>query len=181
MNYRLIATAAVLSAFLTAPAVAQQAAPQTQQQQPSVAKGSSVYGSDGASLGTVAEMQGEVVVIEVDGRAIPIPKAALAAGAKGLTVNITKTALVAQFDQQKAKYDAQLAAAITEGASVKTADGQLLGTIESRNEQGVVVNTDKGPATLPRQLLALNQDGTLIARATKAQIDQAMAGAAGGR
>jgi len=176
MKYQ-IATAAALAFGMATPALAQDAAgPAATAPAPAeVAVGTQILGSDGAAIGTVARVEGELVLVTVGERTIPIPGAAIAAGEAGPTVNITRTDLVTQYDQQMAQFEAKLAAAMTEGAPVQTADGQPLGTIQSEAEDAVVVASADGQLTLPKPLLTLDRQGSLIVRATMEQIKQAVA------
>ncbi|MBU1757410.1 MAG: hypothetical protein KJ703_10600 [Alphaproteobacteria bacterium] len=179
MKYQ-IATAAALAFGVAVPAAAQDAAaPAATAPAPAasaeVAAGSQIYGSDGTVIGTVAQVEGDVALVTVGERTIPIPATAIAAGEAGPTVNITRTALVTQFDQQMAQMDAQLEAALVEGAAVQTADGQPLGTIQSREADAIIVAGTEGEMTLSKPMLALGPQGTLVVRATMEQIQQAMA------
>lgn len=165
-------SAAALAIGITSPAIAQDvAAPSSAA---TVEAGTTIYGSDGAAIGTVARAEGELLLLNVDERAVPIPRNAVTSGESGATINITKTELVAQFDQQMAAFEAKLDAALTAGAAVKTADGQALGTIQEASSAAVVVESTEGPVTLPRELMTLDNEGTLIVRATLDQIKQAM-------
>ena len=94
--------------------------------------GSAVYGSDGAEIGTVAGEQDGVVVLKVGERMIPVAGTAIGQGDKGPTVELTRAALVEQYDKRMAAYEAELDAAMKQGAPVQTADNQPLGTIEKR-------------------------------------------------
>lgn len=169
MSRNISLAAAVALGFAT-PVAAQQAPAQSA----TVETGATVYGSDGVVIGTVARTEGDVVLLEVGQRAVPIPRSAVGPGEKGPTINITRDALVSQFDQQMAAYEAKLETAVTAGAAVQTADGKSLGVIEEASVENVVVSGGQGTLTLPRQLLALDQQGNLIARATMDQIKQAM-------
>ena len=115
-----------------------------------------------------------MILLDVDQRGVPIPRDALTMGENGATINITKADLIAQFDQQMAAFEAQLDAALTAGAAVQTADGQQLGTIRETSSEAVVVDGTGGPLTLPRQMMTLDNQGTLIVRATMEQIKQAI-------
>lgn len=183
MKYQ-IATAAALAFGMASPALAQDAAAPAAPAAPAqttsaptadVAAGAQVFGSDGVVIGTVARVEGDVALVTVDERTIPIPTTAIAAGEAGPTVNITRDALVTQFDQQMAQMDAQLEAALVEGTAVQTADGQPLGTIQSRDADAIVVAGTAGEMTLSKPMLAIGPEGSLIVRATMEQIQQAMA------
>ncbi|WP_296715922.1 hypothetical protein [Erythrobacter sp.] len=177
---RLLAATAAMTFAVTAPAAAQQGgqqgmapgAPQAATVQP----GAVIYGSDGAEIGTVAGEQGDVVVLKVGERNVPIARTAISQGATGPAIAVTRAELVAQFDQQVAAYQAELDAALTQGAAVQTADNQSLGTIESVSGNAVAVQGSDGPMTLPKASLALNDQGKVTVRATMAQVREAMGG-----
>lgn len=168
-------SAAVLAMGMVSPAVAQDGAAPNAPQAAAVQTGTTIYGSDGAAIGTVARAEGDLLLLNVDDRAVPIPSNVVSRGKSGATINITKGELVAQFDQQMAAFEAKLDAALTAGATVQTADGQALGTIQESSSEAVVVDSTDGPLTLPRQLMTLDNEGTLLVRATLDQIKQAMA------
>ena len=166
--------AAAFAIGMASPVVAQDAAAPSGTQSVTVAAGTTIYGSDGAAIGTVSRTEGDLILLDVDQRAIPIPRNAVTSGENGATINITKTALAAQFDQQVAAFEAKLDAALTAGAAVQTADGQALGTIQEASSKAVLVESPDGQLTLPRQLITLDNEGTLIVRATMDQIKQAL-------
>lgn len=176
MKYQ-IATAAALAFGMATPALAQDAAAPaaTAPAQTEVAVGTQIFGSDGAAIGTVAQVEGNVALVTVGERTIPLPAAAIVAAEAGPTVNITRSALVTQFDQQMAQMEAQLDAALVAGAAVQTADGQPLGTIQSMEADAIVIAGTAGEMTLSKPMLSLNQQGALVVRATMEQIQQALA------
>lgn len=167
-------SAAAFAIGLASPIAAQDAAAPAATQTADIAVGSIVYGADGGEIGTVLAAEGGTVVLDVDERAVPIPGDAISAGEMGATINITKTDLIAQFDQQMAAFEAALDTALTAGTAVQTADGQTLGTVQEASGDAVVVDSADGPLTLPRQMMTLDNEGTLIVRATMGQIKQAL-------
>lgn len=173
MTFKYI-SAAALAMGLASPVVAQEAAATSAAQPATVTAGTTVYGSDGTLIGTVSRAEGNVILLDVDQRGVPIPSNAVTMGENGATINITKADLVAQFDQQVAAFEAQLDAAITAGAAVQTADGKELGTIRETSSEAVVVDGTGGPLTLPRKMMTLDNQGVLIVRATMDQIQQAI-------
>ncbi len=70
-----LAAAALTTTAAVAPgvAVAQEAAA-------SVAAGTTVYGNDGAEIGTVETVDGETAILVVDGMKAPVPAAAFGTG-----------------------------------------------------------------------------------------------------
>ncbi|WP_054118123.1 hypothetical protein [Porphyrobacter sp. AAP60] len=173
MKQFLAATAAMVIA-VAAPAVAQQGVSPGADQALPVQTGTVIYGSDGAEVGTVADKQGDIVVLKVGERMVPIGAAAISGGADGPKIALTRASLVEQFDTRVAAYEAELDAAVKAGAPVQTADNQQLGTIQGVSDNAVAIQSDAGPMTLPKTSLALTDQGTVIVRATMAQIEEAM-------
>ncbi|KPP82468.1 hypothetical protein [Erythrobacter sp. HL-111] len=171
---KLLAASAAMAFALTAPAVAQEGMPPASSEASTIQPGTAIYGSDGAEVGTVAGAQGDVVLLKVGEEMIPIPSAAISQGAEGPQIDLTRDALMAQFEQQKAVYEAEFDAAVKEGAPVQTVDNRSLGTIQTVSGNDVTVEGDNGPMTLPKASLALNQQGEVTVRATMAQIREAM-------
>lgn len=173
MNFKYLFAAALMTG-LASPIAAQDAAAPSAAQPATVTAGTVIYGSDGSAIGTVSRAEGDLVLLDVDQRGVPIPRSAVTTGENGATINVTKADLIAQFDQQMAAFESQLEAALTTGAAVQTADGQQLGTVREASSDAVVVDATDGPLTLPRQMMTLDNQGALIVRATMDQIKQAM-------
>lgn len=171
---RLLIATATMAFAVTAPAAAQQGVAPGTPQAATVQPGAVVHGSDGAEIGTVAGEQGDVVVLKVGERSVPIARTAISQGATGPTIAVTRAELVSQFDQQMAAYEAEFDAALKQGVAVQTADNQDLGTIDSVSGDAVAVQSSNGPMTLPKASLALNDQGKVTVRATMAQIREAM-------
>lgn len=167
---------AAMLAFAGAPPLAAQSAPAPAlggQASAGIANGTSIVGSDGKEIGTVAGTRGDMVYLQVGERTIPVASAAISQGANGPTIATTRGELVSQFDAQLAAYEAKLNAAVKEGAEVRTADNQALGQIVAVADEAVRVDGSDGPVTLPRMALALDRAGTVRVRATMEQIEQA--------
>jgi hypothetical protein len=170
---RLFAATAAMAFAVTAPAAAQQMAPAAPQAA-TIQPGATIYGSDGAEIGTVAGERGGVIVLKVGERMVPIDPASISDGPSGPTIAVTRDELVTQLDQRMAAYKAKLDASLKQGAPVQTMDNQQLGTIESVSADAVAVQGDSGSMNLPKASLALNNDGKVTVRATMAQIREAM-------
>ncbi len=169
-----LATTAAMAFAVAAPAAAQEGMAPGAAETAAVQPGTVVYGTDGAEVGTVAGQQGEVIVLKVGERMVPIARSAISQGATGPTIALTRAALVSEFDQRMAAYEAELDAAVKQGVQVQTADNQELGTIESVSNDAVAVQGNGGSMTLPKASLALNDQGEVTVRATMAQIREAM-------
>lgn len=141
--------------------------------------GATVYGPEGNEVGTVASVAGGLVTVDTGKHKVPLATDAFGEGDKGPTITVTKAQLDAMMDEQLAKAAAARDALLVPGTAVETADNQPLGTIESVDGDNVVVTRSEGPVALMRTAFA-EANGKLIALYTKAQIEAAVASAAGG-
>ena len=169
--------AAQAEAPAAAPAEAQAAAPAAGSVE--VTQGASVTGNDGNPIGTVAQVTPQAVVVDTGTHQIPLPRDAFAQGDAGLTLNITKTELDSSYAEQMVALAAQVNEKLVSGATVVTADAQPLGTVDTVEGDNVVLTLEGDEKlTLGKDVFAVDNNGALMVRATKAQIDQAMGGGA---
>ncbi|AKQ42448.1 hypothetical protein CP97_11025 [Aurantiacibacter atlanticus] len=161
-RFALTAAAAMATAF-AAPAMAQDA-------------GVTIVGNDDIEIGTVASNDGSTVVVDTGTHQIPLGTDAFAEREGVWTLNTTKVELDTAWAQIVAEQEAALAAAIVVGADVITADAQALGTIETVNADDVVLTHADQPMTLPKNLLALDEEGKLMVLANMADIMAAVGG-----
>ena len=188
MNIAKFAAAAAALAFMpaavlaqdAAPAAAQPAAPAAAAAAPTttvnITQGASVTGNDGNPIGTVTQVTPQAVVVDTGTNKIPLPRNAFAQGDSGLTLNITKTALDQSYSQQMAALTAQVNEKLVAGSPVMTSDAQSLGTIDMVEGDNVVLTLAEGKKlTLGKSVFAVDGNGGLMVRATKEQIEQAMA------
>jgi hypothetical protein len=170
MKLRTLAAAAALAvAGLSIPALAQTA--------PAV--GTKIFGSDGAEVGTVARIDGPNVVVNLGTVTAALPASTIGEGENGPTIGWTKAELVAAVNQANAQADAALAAALVADAEVYSSDAVLLGKVrEITADDLVVVELASGPASLPKQQMAL-QGGKLTFLATAADLEAAVAAQGG--
>lgn len=171
---KLLAATAAMTIAVAAPAAAQQGIAPDAAQTATVQPGTVIYGSDGSEIGTVEGQEGEVVLVKVGERTVPIARTSINPGASGPMIALTRTELVSRFDKEMAAYEAEFAAALKQGAEVQTADDRQLGTIQSVSGNTVAVQGADGPMTLPKAALALNEQGQVTVRATMAQVREAM-------
>ena len=139
--------------------------------------GVAVMGNDGVQIGTIASNDGATAVVDTGKHKVPLALESYAEVDGAWTLNITKTDLDAMMDQEVAAREAALAEALVVGAEVATADAVSLGTIDEMTDVGVTMVQDGEPLTLPREMFALDTDGTLMVLATKADLDAAIAAA----
>ena len=137
--------------------------------------GVTVMGNDEAAVGTVASNDGTTVVVDTGTYQVPLPANALAEREGAWTVNISKTQLEEMMAAQLAEQRAALEAALVVGAPVSTADAVSLGMIDKIEGANIVIKNEDGSlVTLPADMLALDTDGSVMARANMADITAAL-------
>ncbi|MEM7781424.1 MAG: hypothetical protein AAF697_13630 [Pseudomonadota bacterium] len=145
------------------------------------AVGTTVYGSDGAEIGTVTANDGATVTVQTDRHLAPLPANVFGDVEGKWTISVTGAQLNTMMDQQVARQEAAQAeaqaaaeaeaaakvdAALIVGAPIKSSDGKDLGVVEQFVDGNVVINvTDAGLVTLGRDFMATDAEGGLIARA----------------
>jgi hypothetical protein len=169
MKLHTLAAAATLAlASLATPAAAQDG----------VAVGTTIYGSDGAAVGTVERIDGPNVLVNTGAVTAALPSSTIGEGESGPVIGWTKGELEAAVNQANAEAAAKLAAALVEGAEVYSSDNVLLGKITSLEDKLVVVALASGPASLPKQQLAMQADKVTFL-ATAADLEAAVAAQGG--
>lgn len=163
---RLAVAAALATAALPGAAFAQD-----------IAAGATVFGPDGAVVGTVESVADGVVTLDTGAHKAPLPANAFGKSDKGPTITVTKAQIDSMIEEQLAAAAAQRDAALVAGAAVASAKGAPLGTVKSVEGDAVVVETADGPVALKREHFAVNPQGALMALFT---VDQIKAAAAGG-
>ncbi len=160
--------AALAMAGLSAPAFAQ------------VSVGATIYGPDGAAVGTVESVDGDIAVVNTGNVTANLPTSVFGEGENGPTIGWNKADLEAAVNAANEEAAAALTAALTEGADLYSVDGVLLGKIESIGEDGlVIVALDSGPIALPKDQMAMQAD-KLTFLATAADVEAAVEAQTGG-
>ena len=170
-----LAAAALTTTAAVAPTVA------TAQKAAAVTAGATVYGNDGAEIGTVESIDGETAILVVDGMKAPVPAAAFGTGEQGATLNATKAQIVGMLQAAQQQAMAKRDAALVVGAEAVTAKNAPLGTVLEIEGDNVIIargGDETKKITLLREHFAAAPDGSLMALMTNAQIDAAMASAA---
>ena len=137
--------------------------------------GTQVMGNDGAAIGTVVSNDGTTVVVDTGKHQVPLGTDAFAEADGAYSINIAKAQLDQMMDQQLAEAAAALEAALVVGAPVVTADAQSLGMIDEIADAGIIIKgEDDTLLTLPVDMLALDEGGSIMALANLADIEAAM-------
>lgn len=132
--------------------------------------GATVYGSDGAAVGTIVESAGGVTTIDTGKHRAALPDEGFGAGDNGPTIGVTKAEFEGQIDAMLAEQKAQLDAALVAGAAVADVDGAALGTIGSIAEDNVVIESPHGAFALKPDSFSL-RDGKLTAAVRAADVE----------
>ncbi len=146
-----LAGAALLASAPLVPAIAQQA--------PAITVGMQVVDTANAAVGQIVAMRDGTVTLKTDRHEIPLPATSFALRDGKLFFAMTRAQLNAEYDKALAAAEASLAV----GATVKGLGGTPVGTIESIDDQKVVIKLTSGQVVqLPRNGIAGGQDGAVI-------------------
>ena len=147
--------------------------------------GTEIIGNDDAPVGTIDANDGANAVLNTGTYEIPLPLNSFAERDGVWTMNMTKADLEAAWAnvlaEAEAEAEAALAEAMVEGATVASADAMPLGTVATVNEAEVVIASETDAMiTLPKDLFALDAEGTLVVMANHADIMAAINAAQAG-
>lgn len=142
--------------------------------------GATVYGSDGNAVGTVAEVTGDVVVIDTGKHKAPVPVAMIGDGDKGKSIAATKEQVDTMMEERIAEANAKRDAALVEGAAVVSIGGQPVGTLAKVDLAADSIDFKaEGGSVFPmkKEHFAVNPQGQLMVLYSKEQIAAAATGA----
>ncbi|WP_285711888.1 hypothetical protein [Erythrobacter oryzae] len=145
--------------------------------------GATIYGSDGNEVGTVAEVNDQVVVIDTGKHKAPVPVNMIADGEKGKTVGATKDQVDTMMDERIAEANAKRDAALVQGAAVISAGGRDAGKLGKVDlaADSVELLAPEGTFPLKKEHFAVNAQGQLMVLFSKDQIAAAAAKAGSAR
>jgi hypothetical protein len=139
--------------------------------------GATIYDSAGVSLGTVASITPQAVILNTGTAQVPVPPASIGKTDKGFAMAMTKADLDAAVAASQAQAQAALKAKLTPGTSVSGLNGAVLGTIKTADAEFVTVTTAKGDVKLPVGGFSADASGKVIAGITAEQLAAATASA----
>lgn len=123
-----------------------------------VTVGETIYGPQGAVVGTVAAIDGTTVTVDTGKHKAALPADAIGEVEGKAAIGISKADLDAQLDTMLAEQSAKITAALVAGAAVADVDGAALGTVKSVDANGVVVESAHGAFTLQPEHFSLQGD-----------------------
>ena len=139
--------------------------------------GATIYDSAGVSLGTVASITPQAVILNTGTAQVPVPPASIGKTDKGFAMAMTKADLDAAVASSQAQAQAAVKAKLVPGTAVSGLQGAPLGTIKSADAQFVTLTTTKGDVKLPIAGFSADASGKVIAGITADQLAAATAGA----
>ena len=140
--------------------------------------GATIYGSDGNAVGTVAEVNDQVVVIDTGKHKAPVPVNMIADGEKGKTVGAIKAQVDTMMDERIAEANAKRDAALVQGAAVVSVGGRPAGTLEAVDlaADKIDFKAEGGSVfAMKKEHFAVNPQGQLMVLFSKDQIAAAAA------
>lgn len=140
--------------------------------------GATIYGNDGNAVGTVAELNEQVIVIDTGKHKAPVPVSMVFDGDKGKSVNATKDQVDTMMDQRTAEANTKRDAALVQGAAVVSAGGRAvgkLGTVDLAADT-ILLEAQQGTLKLKKEHFAVNPQGQLTVLYSAEQIASAASG-----
>lgn len=140
--------------------------------------GATIYGNDGNPVGTVAEVDDQVVVIDTGKHKAAVPVSMLYDAEAGKSVNATKDQVDAMMDERVAESNAKRDAAIILGASVVSTGGRDVGTLTAVDlaADNIMLETPQGLLQMRKEHFMVNPQGQLAVLYSQEQIASAAKG-----
>lgn len=140
--------------------------------------GATIYGNDGNTVGTVAEVDDQVVVIDTGKHKAAVPVSMLYDADAGKSVNATKDQVDAMMDERVAEAKAKRDAAIVVGASVVSTGGRDVGKLTAVDlaADNIMLETPQGLLQMRKEHFMVNPQGQLAVLYSQEQIASAAKG-----
>ena len=153
----------IVALLLTGVALASAAVAQTPAPAAQVAAGATVYDTAGATLGTIASVDGTDAIIDTGANKLVIPLASFGAGANGPVLAATKAQLDGAAVEAATTAKAALMAKLVPGAEVRGEAGQaVIGTVKSVSGELVLVATPDAEVNVPAASFKAGPTGILL-------------------
>lgn len=140
--------------------------------------GATIYGSDGNAVGTVAEVDAHVILIDTGTHKAPVPVAMVFDGDKGKSVNATRAQVDTMMAERLAEAVARRDAALVQGAAVVSSGGRTVGTLTKVDlaADTIILETAEGALQMKKEHFAVNPQGQLAVLYSREQIASAAKG-----
>jgi len=141
------------------------------------AVGLTVYDTNGDTVGTINQYDGQTVVLDTGDNMASFAKTAIGANAKGLFIELSKSQIDRAVDAAEQEAGQKLAALLVPGATVLSSDNVEVGTVKEIDAAGnVVIEREAGPIALPKNQFVAGATGGLSLAFTAAQLEAAIGG-----
>ncbi len=140
-----------------------------------VSVGTTIYDTEGATVGTVASTDGTNAVVDTGTVKAAVPLSSFGTSPKGPVLAMTKAQLEAAAGQGAAQAAASFQSQLSAGATVYGVAGTSVGTIKAVDPQFVTLTTPDGEARLPVGSFGPGPKGVTIGMSAE-QLKAAMAG-----
>lgn len=136
--------------------------------------GVAVVDPSGMVVGTIASVDGDLVVVDTGANKASLPISAFGKGDKAVTIGMSRVQLDAAASEAKAKARAQILSLLTPGVPLYGSDGGALGKVELVEGDYLTLQlADERKAKLPLASVTRGEKGATIAM-TAGQFAQAM-------
>ncbi len=144
--------------------------------------GTTIYGNDGQPVGTVAEVNAQVVVIDTGTYKAPVPTNLVYDSEQGKSVNASRDEIDMMMAERLAEAERRRDDALVAGAQVVSVGGRNVGTLTTVDLTGdaIILASPQGPLRLKKEHFAVNPQGELIVLYSRDQIVSAAAGGKAG-
>ncbi len=140
--------------------------------------GATIYGSDGKPVGTVAEVNEQVVVIDTGKHRAPVPVSMVFDAEKGQSVNATREQVDIMMDERVAQARVERDKKLVQGASVVSVGGRGVGKLASVDlaNDVILLEAEQGMLRLRKEHFAVSPQGHLTVLYSRDQIASAASG-----
>lgn len=140
--------------------------------------GTTIYGNDGQPVGTVTEVNAQVVVIDTGTHKAPVPTNLVYDSEQGKSVNASRDEIDMMMAERLAEAERRRDQALVAGAQVVSVGGRNVGTLTTVDLKGnaIILASPQGPLRLKKEHFAVNPQGELIVLYSRDQIVSAAAG-----
>ena len=153
----------IVALLLTGVALASAAVAQTPAPAAKVTAGATVYDTAGATLGTIASVEGADAIIDTGANKLAIPLASFGAGTNGPVLAATKAQLDGAAVEAATAAKTALMAKLLPGTEVRGQAGNtVVGSIKSVSGDLVLVTTPDGEVNVPATSFKAGPTGVLL-------------------
>jgi hypothetical protein len=140
--------------------------------------GTTIFGNDGKPVGTVVEVNAQVVVIDTGRHKAPVPVSMVYDGRNGKSVNASRSLVDNMMDERIKRANAERDAKLVRGTPVVSVGGRSVGTISAADlvADAIILDSPEGPLRFKKEHFAVTTQGQLMVLYSREQIVSAATG-----